>query len=86
MMAAPTDKAMKMSKCNAFGRDAHQTKIHHLQPGDLVSPRRVVKAWPGEQVVTPRRVEDAIAAANVAIERREVREDAWAQFVRWIKG
>lgn len=76
-----------MSKCAGFSRDAHQTKIHKLAPGDLVSPRRVVKtALLGEQILTPRRVEDALAAANVAIERREVRDDAWTQFVRWIKG
>lgn len=69
-----------MSKCNGFERDAHMTKIHHLQPGDLVSPRRVVKtALLGEQVLTPRAVLVlarpggelvAIEEANKAIERR----------------
>lgn len=76
-----------MSKCNTFGRDAHMTKIHKLAPGDLVSPRRVVKtALLGEQILTPRRVEDAIKAANIAIERREEREDVVQRFLRWIKG
>lgn len=77
-----------MSKCNAFGRDAHMSKIHKLAPGELYSPRRK-GALLGDQVVTPRRVEDAIKAANVAIERREARADyeagQLARFVRWLK-
>lgn len=75
-----------MSKCTGFERSAHQTKIHHLQPGDMVSPRRVVKALTHEQILTPRRVEDAIKAANIAIERREERADVWERIMRWIKG
>jgi hypothetical protein len=74
----------KMSKCTGFERSAHVTKIHHLAPGDLFSPRRVVKAITHEQVLTPRRVEDALAAANVAIERREQRDSVIERLTAWI--
>lgn len=77
-----------MSKCAGFDRSGHQTKIHHLAPGEPYSPRRK-GALLGDQVLTPRRVEDAIKAANVAIERREARADyeagQLARFVRWLK-
>lgn len=68
-----------MSKCiTGFERSAHQTKIHHLQPGDLVSPRHVGLANEGREVFerqTAAQIERiAIKAANAAIERREQRD------------
>jgi len=69
-----------MSKCTTgFERTAHMGKIHSLKAGDMYSPRHIALAPEGREVFERQTGERemervAIRNANMAIDRREMRD------------
>lgn len=78
-----------MSKCHGFERSAHERKVFHLQPGDIITPRYVQLASEGRVIFADQREiqieREAIRRANIAIERREREGERRSEFMDWIK-
>lgn len=74
-----------MAKCTTgFEREAHKTN-YRLMPGDVVTFKPPIPEQDARQVARAQVERACIAAANEAIERRELETSYGEKFAGWLK-